>query len=133
MAWNPFWFVLPACPDARPDRAVPAHGFHPQVQDLFLLQRGEYPVQHPVLVPAVQTHADCVPGAEPLWPPAPRAPVCGNIEDRVAHLRMGNLDVTPWHGQVGGAMRFVLGFREFPRASPVGVGRVPLRRNPSIP
>ena len=77
--------------------------------DLFALQVFEYPIEDPVLGPAIHAGIDRVPSAEATRQAPPLAAMLGDIQDGVEHLEIRNPYVATLHGQVArdaGVLRF---------------------------
>jgi len=91
-------------------RAIQAHVFDVDGQDLFLLQSGKDPIQDAGLAPAIHPRIDGVPIAKMLRQTAPFAAMLDNIQQRVKQLQIGDADVAALAWQaISNALKLVLG------------------------
>src|SRR5215475_8070261 len=79
--------------------AVQAHRLDLDAHDLSMLHLFEYPIEHPILGPAVHTCVDGVPIAEALGQSAPFAAMLGYVQDGIEHTQIGVIYVAALLGQ----------------------------------
>jgi hypothetical protein len=88
MDCGPFFFRARAVGVDFHDGTVDGQGLHLDADDLFFLQRGEHPIEHPGPGPAGHAGVDGVPPTEPLRQPTPFAPMLGHVQNRVQHVQV---------------------------------------------
>ena len=88
MTCGPFFLSAGAVGVNLYDRAVQAHRFDLDADQLFALQFGEQSIEHAGFRPAVHAGIDRVPVAEALRQRPPFAAVLRDEEDRVDHVKI---------------------------------------------
>ena len=73
--------------------AIQTHVLDSDGQNLFLLQPGEDPVQHPRFTPAIHPRVDRMPVAKLFGQATPFATVLYHIKERIEQLQIGHTHV----------------------------------------